>query len=175
MLAADPLVGAGALHLLGATPELVKRLQEVPVTGVATAIRCELPLIKTTSYMEELIGLDSRHWRIGAAGEATRAIRDLTLYFLRCAHDAAIQNPTSARVLFGLSSIEAAEKLAELGVWHQDLLSQSVRPLIRIREQSDLGWWGRLLIGERCEGPKALRFARYAAQQRIDVTRARTA
>ena len=175
LIATDPEYGTSSLQYLGASPSVARRLGTAPAPGVATAIRCELPLIRVTSHLEELLSLDANRWRIAGTGEGPSAVTELTLFALRCAHELAIRDAMAAKVLFGFSGIDVAEKLAGLGVWHQDALGRSARALIRIREEHDVDWWGRVLIGERCAGPKALRFARYAAQQRMDIYRSRAA
>ena len=170
LVVSDPEGGKDALRLLGAGEALASRLNAASARGIATAIRCEIPLIRFTTHLEALLSLDSARWRIAANTQVPGELKSLTAFCLQCAQDLALRNGVTAMLLFGVTAF-TAERLADLAAQDHETLSGSERALIQIREADDLLWWDRLLIGERCTGPKALLFARYAGQQKLDMVR----
>jgi hypothetical protein len=168
LIAIDPELAPVVLRLLGASESLASRLFSVSSKGIATAIRCGVPLVRFTAQLEELVSADPRRWRIVASTEVPEELKRLTLFCLHLAQDLALRNIGLAKMLFGMTRL-VVERLRDMAVLHLETLSVSGKPLIRLCEGTDLQWWAGILIGERCVGPKAFRIARYTAQQRLQT------
>jgi hypothetical protein len=166
LIASDQALGGTLLRTLGAGAQVIKRIRTANAQAVATAIRCSVPLIVFTDMVEELASTDPRQWRWSSTNEVPTELRDLALFALNFAHDLALRNITMAKGYFGVSRL-TAERLGELAVAHLETLSRAPGPLLRLRSSDDLNWWDRLLIGDRCVGPRAPRIAHTAAQQTL--------
>jgi hypothetical protein len=166
LIASDQALGGRVLRTLGAGAQVIKRIRTANAQAVATAIRCGVPLIVFTDTLEELASTDPRQWRWSSTSEVPTELRDLALFALNFAHDLALRNITMAKAYFGVSRF-TAERLGEFAVAHLETLSRASGPLLRLRSSDDLNLWDRLLIGDRCVGPRASRIAHTAAQQTL--------
>lgn len=162
LIAGEPTLGERALKLLEASPTVAQRVASASADAVGTAIRCGVPLVTFTSAVEELAILKPRDWRVGVASEVPMELQEFTRFALQFAQRLALLDSTVAQLHFGLTRM-AAEGLTRLGVMHLLQMSRRHGVMLRLRLGDQLQVWDRLLIGERCRGPRAYRISQQAA------------
>jgi len=162
LIASDPELGERTLKMLLASAPIIQRIVAASSNAVSTAIRCRIPLVTFTAALEDLAVLNPRAWRANSAVEIPVALQELTHFALEFAHDLVRAHPTVARMYFGLSRL-AADGLGGLALKHLLTLSRRHGVLLRLRAADQPQLWDRLLIGERCSGPRAYRISQQMA------------
>lgn len=162
MIASDAESGERMLKLMQATAPVIQRIAQAGSNAVGTAIRCRIPLVTFTPVLENLAVLDPRIWRANTAVEIPEPLQALTHFTLEFAHNLVREHPTVAQMYFGLSRL-AADGLGRLALKHILSLSRRHGVLLRLRAGDQPQLWDRLLIGERCSGPRAYRISQQMA------------
>jgi len=162
LIASDPEHGERILRLLGAHPNVVGRIASAGSKAVGTAIRCGVPLVTFTRKLDELLSAPSTDVHGPHAHDLPGSIRDLTRIALHVAHRLALIDRTVAQLHFGFTP-RACEALMNLSVSRLLRLGDRHGLLLRLRTPDKVQVWERLLIGDRCTGPRGFRISQQAA------------
>lgn len=162
LLASDPEEGEGIMRQLGAHPLVIKRIANAGAKAVGTAIRCGVPLVTFASKLEEALIARGAELDGIAGRDAPDALRTLARDTLQMAQRLAFIDRTVAQLHFGFTP-RACEGLTRLSVSRMTRLTQRQGALLRLRAADKVHVWDRLLIGDRCSGPRGFRISQQAA------------
>lgn len=161
LLASDPEEGERILRLLGAHPNVIKRIAAAGSKAVGTAIRCGVPLVTFVPLLDELLGLPAVVLHGRTHHEVPAPLRRLTTTALHVAQRLALIDRTVAQLHFGFTP-RMCESLKSLGISRLMHLSERHGVLLRLRTPEKPQVWDRLLIGDRCTGPRGFRISQQA-------------
>lgn len=162
-LALQPDLSTRVMRLLSASDAVANRIRGSTEEGQQTAIKCRMPLVTLTGELEDLITSHPHDWpaqRIGK--EIPPQLQLFTRFVLEVAWGLSRLDLTAPETQFGLSR-QAVADLRRCGAG--DLIAIAERPTVflRVRAANQPLLWDRLMIGSRCEGPRATRIAREIA------------
>lgn len=161
LLASDPEQGERVLRLLGAHPNVIKRIAEAGSKAVGTAIRCGVPLVTFSPRLDHLLNPPVAGLHGSSMQEIPEALRGLTTTALHVAQRLALIDRTVAQLHFGLTP-RGCETLGSLSINRLIRLSERHGVLLRLRTPEKPQVWERLLIGDRCSGPRGFRVSQQA-------------
>jgi hypothetical protein len=161
LLASDPEAGERILRLLGAHPNVIKRIAAAGSRAVGTAIRCGVPLVTFVPRLDELLGLPVGDLHGHTNQEIPAPLRKLTTTALHVAQRLALIDRTVAQLHFGFTP-RMCESLKSLSISRLMHLSERHGVLLRLRTPERPHVWDRLLIGDRCGGPRGFRISQQA-------------
>lgn len=161
LLASDPEEGERILRLLGAHPNVIKRIAAAGSKAVGTAIRCGVPLVTFAPRFDDLLSLPATELRGASKQEIPEALRELTTTALHVAQRMALIDRTVAQLHFGFTP-RVCETLRSLSISRLLRLSERYGVLLRLRTPEKPQVWERLLIGDRCSGPRGFRISQQA-------------
>lgn len=162
LLASDPEEGNRLMHLLGAQPLVVKRIAAAGSKAVGTAIRCGVPLVTFASRFDEILMGQAGELGGSGARDLPMSLRVLTRDTLQMAQRLAFIDRTVAQLHFGLTARGCGE-LMGLSVYRMTRLAERQGVLLTLRAAERVRVWDRLLIGDRCSGPRGVRISQQAA------------
>jgi hypothetical protein len=162
LIASDPAHGERILRLLGAHPNVIGRIASAGSKAVGTAIRCGVPLVTFTRKLDELLSAPSTDVHGSHAHDLPGSVKELTRTALHVAHRVALIDRTVAQLHFGFTP-RACEALINLSVSRLLRLGDRHGLLLRLRTPDKVQVWERLLIGDRCTGPRGFRISQQAA------------
>jgi hypothetical protein len=161
LLASDPEDGDRTMRLLGAHPMVIKRIATAGSKAVGTAIRCGVPLVTFARSLEEVMG-QSAESKGTAARDVPLSLRVLSRDTLHVAQRLALIDRTVAQLHFGLTP-RACESLMNLSVHRIARITERQGVLLTLRAAEKVKVWDRLLIGDRCAGPRGFRISQQTA------------
>lgn len=161
LLASDPREGRRILCLLGARPNVIKRIAAAGSKAVGTAIRCGVPLVTFGSRLDALLGPPAADLRDPSKQDTPASLRQLTTNALHVAQRLALIDRTAAQLHFGFAPC-VCEALRSLSIARLMHLSEQHGLLLRLRTPEKPQVWDRLLIGDRCSGPRGFRISQQA-------------
>jgi hypothetical protein len=162
LLASDAGHGKRVLRLLGAHPNVIGRIASAGSKAVGTAIRCGVPLVTFTTKLDELLFAPLVEGHSSAVHEIPDSLRQLTRISLQVAHRVALIDRTVAQLHFGFTP-RACDAMTNLSVSRLVRFCDRRGPLLRLRAPDNVQVWERLLIGDRCGGPRGIRISQQAA------------
>lgn len=161
LLVSDPEEGERILRLLGAHPNVIKRIAAAGSKSVGTAIRCGVPLVTFAPRLDELLSLPSTELHGVSKQEIPAGLRMLTTTALHVAQRLALIDRTVAQLHFGFTP-RVCEIFKSLSISRLLHLSERHGVLLRLRTPEKAQVWDRLLIGDRCGGPRGFRISQQA-------------
>jgi len=157
LLASDPQQGTRILRLLGAHPTVIKRIASAGSKAVGIAIRCGVPLVTFAPRLDALVSLPDAELH-PAAHDMPAPLQSLTATALHVAQHVALIDRTVAQTHFGLTP-RVCEGLKSLSARRLQQLSERHGVLLCLRKAEKVKSWDRLLIGDRCSGPRGYRIS----------------
>ena len=162
LIASDPEHGERILRLLGTHPNVVGRIASAGSKAVGTAIRCGVPLVTFTKRLDALLCAPSSDLPGSFATDLPGSLKELTRTALHVAHRSVFIDRTVAQLHFGFTP-RVCEALMNLSVSRLLRLGDRHGLLLKLRTPDKVQIWERLLIGDRCAGPRGFRISQQTA------------
>lgn len=158
LLVCDSKSGQHILKLLGAQPNVIRRIAAAKSAAIGTAIRCGVPLVTFAPRLDDLLIPSASISRGAGKQDVPEPLRHLTAKAFHVAQRLALIDRTVAQLHFGFTP-RASEVFRNLSANRILQLSEGYGVLLRLRAAAKPLVWDRLFIGDRCQGPRAFRIS----------------
>lgn len=157
------------LRVLGASEAVANKIRNSTEEGRATAIKCRMPLVVLSDAAEELFTRHPHDWPPDRRMiDLPDELRSLTRFVLEVVWGMSRLDLTTPQMQFGLSR-HAVEDLSRYGVRDLYALAERSTALLKLRAPLQPLIWDRLMIGARCEGPRATRISQQTAMMTVGL------